>query len=158
MYNLFSINQVNRLLYLSQHSLNIIVPITKHTFSIPIFLLESDLPGQAIDLGLDSLVNYHVADFCFSSILWDTDQSRQRLYLYLTVILLNHTKIVLDQLSEEFAHVGPVVFSAFSKWLVCRHFLLDSGFIQRHELIGEELVDVACKIIVFLQVSGVEGF
>ena len=73
--DLFSVDKVACLFDLVQQSLDIVVPVIKHTLGVLILLFECDLPGESVYLCLDSLVNDHIADFLFSSVFGDSYQS-----------------------------------------------------------------------------------
>ena len=68
MNNFLSIDKMASLLNFIQQGLDIKIPMLKHPFSIFILLLEGNLPGKSVDLGLYSIVNHHVAYFSLCSI------------------------------------------------------------------------------------------
>ena len=133
--NFLSINQMASLFNFIKHCLNVTVPVSKHSFCISIFLFECHFPCHSINLSLDSLVNNHVTDFLFSSVFWNTNKFRKCLNLYFTIVLLNNSKVMLDQLTKEFSHVSFVIFCCFNKWIKASHLVLDFLFIKWHEFI-----------------------
>lgn len=62
------------LLHLIKECLDIPVPVIEHSLGVLILFLESHLPCKSVDLGLDSMVDHHVADLLLSSVFWDTDK------------------------------------------------------------------------------------
>jgi hypothetical protein len=68
MNNFLSIDKMASLLNFIQQGLDIKISMLKHPLSILIPLLEGNLPGKSVDLGLYSIVNHHVAYLSLSSI------------------------------------------------------------------------------------------
>jgi hypothetical protein len=92
----FSINKMTSLLNFIEQGLNIKIPMLQQSFRILILLLESNLPGQSIDLSLYSIVDHHVAYLSLSSIDVHSNQSWQSLQINAAVVFLNHSQIMLD--------------------------------------------------------------
>ena len=60
---------------LSQNVFLLFFCLIKRKISVLILLFECNLPSESVYLSLDSLVNNHITDFLFGSILGDTYQS-----------------------------------------------------------------------------------
>jgi len=133
--NFLSINQMASLFNFIKHCLKVAVPVSEHSFCISVFLFECHFPCQSINPSLDSLVNNHVADFRFSSVFWNTNKFRKRLNLYFTIVLLNNSEVMLDQLTKEVSHVSFVIFCCVNKWIKGGHLVLNFFFVKGHELI-----------------------
>ena len=63
---------------------------------------------------------------------------------------------MLDKLPDKISHVGFIIFCSLNKWVECAHFLFNFSFIEWHELIGEQLMDISGDQIIVLKVSSVE--
>ena len=71
---------------------------------------------------MDTLINNHVAQLLFRSILGYSYEFRKCFDVDFTIVFLDDTEIVLDKLAEELSHVGLVVLGhALLEWIVLLH-------------------------------------
>lgn len=122
------------LLHLVQKCFDVPVPVIKHTFSVLVLLFESYLPSKSVDFGLNPVINHHVANLLFGSVLWHTDESGQRRNIDFAIVLLDNSEIMLDQLPDQVTHVRLAVLCFSLKWLKRGHLLLDLCLVQGHQL------------------------
>jgi hypothetical protein len=102
-----------------------------------VFLFESNLPSKSINLRLNPLIHNHIAYLCFSSVFWDSNKSRKCRNVDLTVVFFNNSQVMLDQLTNEIAQVGFIVFSFVFKGLEGTHLLFDFNLVEGHQLEGK---------------------
>ena len=75
---------------------DIAVPSRESIIRLLLFVIEDDDALESVDLSKYALVNNHVADLLFGSLDGDTDQCCQPLQSDASVVLLNHSQVVLD--------------------------------------------------------------
>ena len=130
MNDLLSVYQVARLFDLIEQAPNVSVPVFENALGGFIGLLKCNTPLKPINLGRNTFVNDHVAQFLLGPILGDTDQFRQCLDVDAAIVSLNNPEIVLNQLPEELPHMRLMVLSdTFLKRVILGHRSLDLLFI-----------------------------
>jgi hypothetical protein len=73
MNNLLTVDQLASLFDFVKASFDVGVPVSEVSVCALVLLLEGHNPREAVDLGLEALVNDHVTDFLLSSVFWNSD-------------------------------------------------------------------------------------
>ena len=100
-------------------------------------MIEHNDTLESVDLGEDTLVDHHVADFLLSSLQGDTSQSSQSVEADAAVILFNHSEVMLNQLSDQVTHMLLAVTCSVLERLVLAHLSLNFGLVHWHEFVSQ---------------------
>ena len=144
-HNLLSVYKVAGLLDLFKHVPHIVVPLIQCLIRLLLCcsscaLLENNYALHAVDLSCNaSLLYNHVTQLLLRTLDSHTSKLCQALELYPRVVELNHSNVVLDQLSDELREVENCMLSILhSEWLVPNNIMLNFLLYEGHELGGKE--------------------
>ena len=100
--DLFSINEMARLLNLIKCSLEVIVPRIQPLVRELLPLIDRDNACQAVNFSADSTIDYHVTQLVFSSLDRDAHKLAHPCQRDAAIVALNDSQVVLDQLPDQF--------------------------------------------------------
>ena len=153
--NFLTVNQVASRLDLVQQLWNVRVPRVECVVGEST-LLESNHATHSVDSRMNSLVDDHITDFNFRTILGNSHQLAQPRKFNLRVVFLENSNVMLDDLTHELDEVQLSMFSLIclerSEFFhCCFNFLL----VKRNQLSSQKLFDVEWSHWVGFCLSGV---
>lgn len=104
-------------------------------------MVEHNDTLESVDLRQHTLVDDHVADLLLSSLQGDTDECGQSLQTDATVVLFDHSQVMLNKLSDQVSHMLLAVTGCLLERLILCHLALNFGFIHWHQLEGQHFAD-----------------
>jgi len=156
--NFLSVNEMASLLDLVQDLGDGVVPATEAFVSELLSLGEDHDALQTVNLGLDSLVDNHVSEFGFNSVLRDAQESSDSAEADAAVVFLDDSEVVLAELLQEPVHVSLSSLSIEFEGVIGQHLLLDLVFLDRHKLKSEQFAHEGTDSLFLIQLARVGSF
>ena len=104
MNDVLSMDQMAGLFNHVQDLPDVIIPFVQ-CIVCELLLLEKHDAAGPVDLSEDPLVNDHVTDLCFCTLLRHTNQVGKTVKIDLAVVFLNNPDVMLNQLSQNLLQV-----------------------------------------------------
>ena len=155
--NLLSVDQMASLLNRIEGRPEVAIPRVEPLVSELLALVNSDNACKPVDLGTNPAVNHHVAEFVLSALNRDANELAHAGEADAAVVLLDHSQIVLHELSNQLDKVVLRVQGTLLEGLESAHLLCDVVLLEGHQLEGQELAHILREQLVLLEFTGVHG-
>jgi len=152
---LLSIDEVTGLLYGVQGRLKISIPRIKPFISELFTLVDGNNACKPVDFSTNPVIDHHVTKLILGTLDWDANKLTHSSEADTAVVLLNHSKVVLNKLPYQLNQVILVVESALLKRFEDAHLLCNYVFLQGHQFKGQELAHILREQLVLFKFTGV---
>ena len=125
---LFPVDELASLLDLVKSHFKIVVPSIESIICELLALREDNNTSKSINLGLNSLIDDHIAEFVLCTLDRNTNTLAHASKCNARVVSLDDSDVVLNKLAYQLNHMILRVQSSFLKWLKHSHVCSDCLF------------------------------
>ena len=155
--NLLPVDKMASLLNLIQSRLQVIVPTVQPLISELLALIDSHYACQSVNLCTNPFVDDHITEFVLCSLHGNSNELTHPCKRDATVVSLNHTQVVLNELSDQLDKMVLAVEGLVLKWLEGCHLLRDVILLQRHKLEGQEFPHIFRQKLILFELTRVHS-